>query len=63
MVKKYCMRLTGEEQRQLKALVSRGRVAAYKRTHARILYLSDENQADGAKKDQDISRSLKVGNA
>ena len=30
MVKKYCVRLTEEEQQELKSLVSRGRAAAYK---------------------------------
>ena len=45
------------------ALVSRGRAAAYKQTHARILLLSDENQAGGAMKDEDIAQSLKVGSA
>ena len=34
--KKYRIKLTTEEQQELKALVSRGRVAAYKQTHARI---------------------------
>ena len=63
MVKKYCVRLTEEEQQELKSLVSRGRAAAYKQTHARILLLSDENQADGAMKDQDIARVLRVGSA
>ena len=46
--KKYRIKLTTEEQQELKALVSRGRVAAYKQTHARILLLSDEAQADGS---------------
>ena len=45
MAKKYRVQLTEEEQQELKALVSRGRAAAYKQTHARILLLSDENQA------------------
>ena len=36
MEKKYRVRLTGEEQAELRGLVSRGRVAAYKQTHARI---------------------------
>ena len=47
MVKKYRVALKVEEQEELKALVSRGRAAAYKQTHARILLLSDENQAEG----------------
>ena len=61
--KKYRVKLSAEEQQELKGLVSRGRAAAYKQTHARILLLSDENQADGAMKDEEIARVLKVGNA
>ena len=34
--KKYRIKLTTEEQQELKALVSKGRAAAYKQTHARI---------------------------
>ena len=40
--KKYRIRLTTDEQQELNALVSRGRAAAYKQTHARILLMSDE---------------------
>ena len=61
MAKKYRVRLAEEEQQELMALVSRGRGAAYKQTHARILLLSDENQADGAMKDEEIVRALKAG--
>ena len=32
-------------------------------THARILLLCDENQANGSMKDEEIARALKVGNA
>ena len=46
--KKCRVQLTVEEQQELKTLVSRGRAAGYKQTHARILLLWDENQADGA---------------
>ena len=67
MVKKYCVGLTEEEQEQeeLGTLVSKGRVraAACKQTHARILLLSDDNQADGAMKDEEIARALKAGTA
>ena len=62
-MKKYRVRLGREEQEELKALVSRGRAAAYKQTHARILLLSDENQEEGAMLDQEIARALKVGTA
>ena len=34
--KKYRIQLTQEEQQELRALVSRGRAAAYRQTHARI---------------------------
>ena len=61
--KKYRVQLTEEEQQELMALVSRGRAAAYKQTHARILLLGDENQAGGAMKDEDIAKALKVGSA
>ena len=63
MVKRYRVRLVEEEQQELMALVSRGRAAAYKQTHARILLLCDENQADGGMKDEEIARSLQVGTA
>ena len=36
MAKKYRVHLTGEEQEELKGLVSRGRTAAYRQPHARI---------------------------
>ena len=49
MAKKNHVQLTLEEQEELKALVSRGWAAAYRQTHARILLLSDENQAHGAR--------------
>ena len=63
MVKKYRVELTVEEQEEQEALVSRGRAAAYKQTHARILLLSDENQAQGPMMDQEIARALQVGTA
>ena len=63
MAKKYRVGLTEEEQEELKALVSKGRAAAYKQTHARILLLSDENQADDPMMDQEIARALNVGTA
>ena len=63
MVKKYRMHLTEEEQEELKGLVSKGRTAAYRQTHARILLLSDEDQAMGVLRDEEIARALKVGTA
>ena len=56
MEKKYRVKLSVEERQELKAMVSRGRAAAYRQTHARILLLSDEGQGDGVMKDGDIAR-------
>ena len=61
MVKKHRVHLTVEEQEGLKGLVSKGREAAYRQTHARIQLLCDENQDGGALRDADIARALKVG--
>ena len=62
-MKRYRVKLSTEERQELKALVSRGRAAAYKQTHGRILLLSDEAHADGAMKDEDIARVLQIGHA
>ena len=43
VIMKYRVMLTLEEQEMLKALVSTGKAAARKITHARILLLADEN--------------------
>ena len=52
-----------EERQELKTLVSRGRAAAYKQTHGRVLLLSDEAHVDGAMKDEDIAQVLQIGRA
>lgn len=61
MVKRYRVELTEGQRGELKGLISRGRTAAYRQTHARILLLSEENQAEGAMKNREIARSLGVG--
>ena len=61
--KRYRVKLSAEEQGELRGLVSRGRAAAYKQTHARILLLVDETQEGGAMKDEEIAWVLKVGSA
>ena len=50
----YRVKLTEQERQTLKDLVSKGRTAARKQNHARILLLSDENNPDGSKKDKEI---------
>lgn len=59
--KKCRIRLATDEQREFKALVSRGRSAAYKQTHARILLMGDETRPDGGMIDVGISSALGVG--
>ena len=61
--KRYRVELTCEEREELKALVSRGRSAASKQTHARILLMSDEAQDDLPMTDEEIARALKIGHA
>ena len=63
MAKKYRVGLTVEEEEELKGLVSRGRSAAYRQRHARILLLSNENQSGDAMQDREIARVLQVGTA
>jgi homeodomain-containing protein len=58
MNKKYLVRLTEEERQQLKALVSKGKTAAYKIKHANILLMADAaTQAQG---DEPIAEALSV---
>ena len=51
--------LTTEEQQEH----SKGRAAAYKQTHARILLLSDEARKDGGLTDEEVARSLEIASA
>ena len=50
----YHVKLTQQERQELKELTSKGKTAARKQNHARILLLCDENSADGSKKDHEI---------
>ena len=59
--KRYRIRLTTDEQQELNALVSRGRAAAYKQTHARILLMSDESRSDGGMKDAGHHQRARCG--
>jgi len=52
MVKKYVVSLSNEERFQLQAMISTGRSAARKLSHARILLLADT--ADGGRTDREI---------
>jgi transposase len=58
---KFKVTLTPAERSELSAMVSKGKTAAYKLTHARILLLSDESSDGPAYDDQQIVESLGVG--
>ncbi len=61
--KKYIVALTDYERAELEQLTKKGKIAAYKMNHARILLLADINQQEGGWSDQRISESLNVGHA
>lgn len=58
--KKYRVKLTEAERQELKELLNKGRIAARKQTHARILLQCDESGAIPVKTDQDIAASLNI---
>ncbi len=59
--KKYRVKLTDQEREDLEGLISSGRVAARKISHARILLHADEGCEAGYFKDEDIADVLQVG--
>jgi transposase len=62
-MKKYLVTLTEEEREQLTQLISRGKAAAKKLTHARILLKADSSPEAPAWNDSAISVALEVGTA
>lgn len=56
--KKYRVKLTETERQDLKELLNKGRIAARKQTHARILLQCDESGATPVKTDKDIAEAL-----
>jgi len=63
MKKKYIVTLTGEERGRLRDLVSRGKAAARKLTHARILLKADTRQGVPGLEDAMIAQEVEVGRA
>ena len=61
MNKKYVVTLTNEERRSLRALVSSGKGAARKLTHARILLQADSGEGGVGWTDERICEGLGVG--
>lgn len=58
MEKKYLVTLTTDEREQLTRLISKGKAAARKLAHARILLKAEQNLSDSA-----IARAVEVGRA
>jgi len=63
MKKKYIVTLTQEERRTLQAMLSKGKAAARKLMHARILLKADAGPDGPAWKDGRIADSLELGRA
>lgn len=58
--KKYIVTLTHVERSLLEELTKKGKAAAYKVNHARILLLADSNRLEGGWKDEAISQALNI---
>ena len=58
MAKKYRVTLTAEERRDLEALISRGKAAARRLAHARILLQADEAEGGPGRTDGEIAAAL-----
>ena len=58
--KKYRIKLSVEERKELEALIAAGKAAVGKRHRAQILLCADENHQQGAMKDADIARAVGV---
>ena len=63
MKKKYIVTLLPEERQQLQEMISRGKAAARKLMHARILLKADVGESGPAWEDQAIADSLESGRA
>lgn len=61
MAKKYIVRLSEEERKELTELMNKGRVAARKRRHAEILLKADEGEHGPAWKDEKIAEAFEIG--
>ena len=61
--KKYIVDLSPSERDSLEEITSKGKTAAYKMNHARILLKADINQEGGGSTDSKISEALNIGHA
>ena len=58
---KYKVTLTKREREHLEGMIRKGKAAARKSAHARILLLADESDSRPPKSDADIADALSVG--
>jgi transposase len=63
MKKKYIVTLTEPERQMLQAMLSRGKAAARKLVHARVLLRADASRGGPAWNDEQIAEGLEVGRA
>jgi len=63
MKKKYIVTLTPEERQMLQAMLSRGKAAARKLVHARILLKADAGDGGPVWNDDAIAEGMEVGRA
>ncbi len=63
MKKKYIVTLTPEERQILQAMLSKGKAAARKLVHARILLKTDASAGGPAWRDDAIAEAVEVGRA
>lgn len=63
MKKKYIVTLTPEERAVLKAMLSKGKAAARKLMHARILLKADVSSGRSALSDDEIAQEVQAGRA
>jgi transposase len=63
MPKKYHVTLTPEERAELDAATRRGKAAARRLTHARILLQCDEGAGGPGRSDEEVAEALEVGHA
>ena len=60
MVKKYIVRLTADERKELTQMVCKGKIAAYKRLHAQILLKADISDKAPGWTDQQIAGAFDI---
>lgn len=59
-MKKYIVKLSEQERKELQELLSKGKSSARKTTHARVLLKADESEGEPGWKDEQISEALEV---